>query len=103
MILNTGQRVDILAGDEKGGWGTFIGLDGDAYHVAPYGGSDLRIYDVSEIRPTYYIQRRTFECYAIMRVGKRGGSRWIISYKDLSVAQWMLTQLLDAESNEVGR
>lgn len=46
-------RVDILAGDEKGGWGLVVGdsIDGN-FRVAMYGSrSDVRVFDRGELSP----------------------------------------------------
>jgi hypothetical protein len=46
-----GDRVDITAGDECGGWGTVRQVVGEDYHVALYGSDhDIRVYTRSEIR-----------------------------------------------------
>ena len=50
MKVQTGDRVEILAGDERGGWGVVSVIRGGNYHVRPYGGTDERIYERSEIR-----------------------------------------------------
>lgn len=100
MLLNKGQRVTLLTGDEKGGWGTLQLIKDDEYHVALYGGSDVRLYDASEIRPSYYIVRQDNGVYAIMRVGKRGGTRWIVSYKGLATAEYIMSTLLSSEQVE---
>jgi ribosomal protein L24 len=44
-----GDRVTIKAGDEKGQWGIVRMVLADEYHVAIAGGSDVRVYERSEI------------------------------------------------------
>jgi ribosomal protein L24 len=45
-----GDRVDIKAGDERGGWGIVRYIDEDHFHVGLYGStSDVRVYERSEI------------------------------------------------------
>jgi hypothetical protein len=49
--LGIGDRVDIKAGDERGGWGSVERIDGRTIHVGLYGSrTDVREYDRSEVR-----------------------------------------------------
>lgn len=46
-----GDRVDIVAGEENGGWGIVRQVIGDQYHVGMYGSTiDVRLFERSEIR-----------------------------------------------------
>jgi hypothetical protein len=46
-----GDRVDVLAGDERGGWGIVSHVAGSHFHVRLYGSeSDVRVYTRSELR-----------------------------------------------------
>lgn len=46
-----GDRVEIIAGDECGGWGTVVQVLGDEIHVGMYGSTtDVRVYSRDEIR-----------------------------------------------------
>jgi hypothetical protein len=46
-----GDRVDILAGDERGAWGIVSRVTGGHYHVRLYASeSDVRVYTRSELR-----------------------------------------------------
>lgn len=50
--LSKGERVQILAGDERGGWGTVVSYLGEnSYEIAVYGSTtDVRLFERSELR-----------------------------------------------------
>jgi hypothetical protein len=49
--LTPGDRVRLLAGDERGGWGIVQRVVAPAeILVAPYGGSDVRVFERRELR-----------------------------------------------------
>lgn len=50
MKVRPGDRVEILAGDEKGSWGIVQLIQGDEYHVALYASDDIRVYKRRELR-----------------------------------------------------
>jgi hypothetical protein len=47
--VDVNDRVEIKAGDERGGWGIVKLVRGDEYHIALYNGSDVRLYSRDEI------------------------------------------------------
>ncbi len=56
--VNVGDRVEILAGDERGSWGIVKMIIGDEYHVA-HAGAEVaaRVYTRSEIRKSRKVTR----------------------------------------------
>lgn len=50
--IEVDDRVEIEAGDEKGGWGIVRLIDRDHYHVGMYGdnSSDIRVFQRNELR-----------------------------------------------------
>lgn len=50
MKVYEGDRVTILAGDEKGSWGVVKLIVHGIYHVGVANGPDWRIFERSEIR-----------------------------------------------------
>lgn len=47
--VNVEDVVNIQTGDEKGRWGIVKKIAGDEYHVATYGGTDVKVYGRREI------------------------------------------------------
>ncbi len=51
MKINNGDRVYILAGDERGSWGIVKLISHGIYHVGIAGSdTDVRVYERNEIR-----------------------------------------------------